>query len=289
MTVNRPEQMLFCGYAQIDKRGLNMRKRDAWNNFAPLNSDKYESALQFDYAGNLNCDQTLYLSVPKDKKNVPLLIFFHGGGMTADPREIPDKVYDGEFAVVEPRYRLADSAAAPAQIEDAAQAIAWCFAHAEEYSIDRTKIFVGGMSAGAYLAAIAVMNPVFLEKYKLHYRDIAGLALISGQMTTHFRIKSDLKRDNGQYNPLIDEYAPLSCLSADLPPILLVTGESGLDIPVRPEENAFAAASLKAMGHPFIRYYSLAGHTHTGSMDSCDFLLMKFLYDVLSNKDSLAG
>ena len=262
-----------------------MRKHDAWKDFAPLNPEKYDSFRQFDYAGNSHRDQTLYLSMPKGKTNVPLLLFFHGGGMTADPREIPDRVYDGNFAVAEARYRLAFNSPAPAPIEDAAQAIAWCFAHAEEYSIDRRRIFVGGMSAGAYLAAISVMNPAYLGKYGLHYRDVAGLALISGQMSTHFRVKADLDRDNGPYNPLIDEYAPLAHLAADLPPILMVTGESGLDMPGRPEENAFTAASLRAIGHPFVRYYSLAGHTHTASMDSCDFLLMKFLYDVLAKLD----
>ena len=266
----------------VEGKKADMRKHNAWQDFAPLNPEQYDSFRQFDYAGNSNQDQTLYLSVPKGKTNVPLLIFFHGGGMTNDPREIPDKVYDGNFAVAEVRYRLVGNAHVTAPIEDAALAIAWCFAHAQECSIDRNRIFVGGMSAGAYLAAIAVMNPDFLKKYGLHYRDIAGLALISGQMTTHFRIKADFGRDNGQYNPLFDEYAPLSYLAADLPPILLVTGESGLDIPVRPEENAFAAASLRAMQHPFIRYYSLAGHPHTAAMDSCDFLLMKFLNDVLA-------
>ena len=104
------------------------------------------------------------------------------------------------------------------------------------------------------------MNTNFLKKYGLHYRNFAGLILISGQMTTHFNIKSDLGRDNGRYNPLFDEYAPLSHLAADLPPIIMVTGESGLDMPARPEENAFMAASLKAMGHNDISCYHLQGH-----------------------------
>ena len=260
-----------------------MRKK-TWDDFAPLNAELYAPFRQINYAGSSNPDQTLYLSVPKGKSNVPLLLFFHGGGMVENTREIPDQVYDGEIAVAEARYRLAQDSPALAQIEDAAQAVAWCFAHAKDFSIDWTRIFVGGMSAGAYLAAISVMNPVFLEKYGLHYHNIAGLALISGQMTTHFRIKADLGRGNGQYHPLIDEYAPLGNLAADLPPILLITGENGLDIPVRPEENAFMAASLRAIGHPFVRCYALPGHSHTGCMDSSGFLLMKFLCEVLSGR-----
>ena len=137
------------------------------------------------------------------------------------------------------------------------------------------------MSAGGYLAAISVMNPAWLKKYDLSYHDIAGLVLISGQMTTHFRIKGDLGRDSGPYNPLVDEYAPLSFLAPDLPPILMVTGDSAFDIPARPEENAFMAASLKAIGHPFVRCYSLPGHTHGGTLESCGFLVMNFLHQVL--------
>ena len=254
-----------------------------WDSFAPLNAAKFDSFYPVPYSGETKIDpkQTLYLSVPKGKKGVPLIVFFHGGGMTGDGREFPDSIYCGEFAVVEPRYRTSPAAPAPAQIVDAAQVIAWCFAHAEEYGIDRKKIFIGGMSAGAYLAALAVMDPSWLKKYGLHYKDIAGLVLISGQMTTHFRVKADLGRDNGMYCPLIDEYAPLNFLAPDLPPILMVTGGSGFDIPGRPEENAFMAASLRAVGHPFVRCYSLPGHTHMGTLESCDFLVMEFLHEVL--------
>ena len=255
--------------------------KSSWDAFVPVNGEKYEPVRQFPYAGTADPDQTLYLSFPKGKKNVPLLIFFHGGGMTGGAREVPEMVFDGEFAVSEPRYRLSPAALAPAQIEDAAQAIAWCFAHADEFSIDRQRIFIGGMSAGAYLAAISVMNPVILKKYGLHYRQVAGLVLVSGQMTTHFRVKVDLGRDNGPYNPLIDEYAPLNFLAPDLPPILMVTGGSGCDMPARPEENAFMAASLRAIGHPFVQCYALPGHSHGGALESCGFLVMNFLHQVL--------
>ena len=256
----------------------------SWDAFAPVNGEKYEPVRQIAYASSQDPDQTFYLSLPKGKRNVPLLIFFHGGGMTGGEREVPEKVFDGEFAVAEPRYRLSPAAKAPAQIEDAAQCIAWCFAHAAEYSVDPHRIFVGGMSAGAYLAAVAIMNPVFLKPYGLHYRQVAGLALISGQMTTHFRVKVDLGRDNGPYNPLVDEYSPLGNLAPDLPPVLMVTGDSGCDIPARPEENAFMAASLRAIGHSFVRCYSLPDHTHIGTLESCDFLLMKFLHEVMERQ-----
>ena len=262
--------------------------RSSWSDFTVPNRTLYRPFRVFSYADTPDPDQTLYLTLPEKSGPAPLVIFFHGGGMTGGERECPDAVYDGTFAVAEPRYRFSPAAKAPAQIEDAARAVAWCFDHAEEFGFDRSRIFVGGMSAGAYLAAIAVMNPKFLAPYGLHYKDIAGLLLISGQMTTHFHIKADLGRDNGAYNPLVDEYAPLGNLAADLPPILMVTGESGLDIPVRPEENAFMAASLRAIGHKFVRCYHLPGHHHGAAFESSDFLVKTFINDVLASKGAIS-
>lgn len=259
--------------------------KSTWSDFKQADDTIFHPFRKIFYAGTENEYQTLYLSIPKKEGKKPLVIFFHGGGMTGGGRECPGDLFNGEYVIAEPRYRLSPAVHAPAHMEDAASAVQWCFAHAEELNIDKKKIFVGGMSAGAYLAAITVMDQKYLAPYGLSYRDLAGLLLISGQMTTHFRIKADLGRDNGIYNPLVDEYAPLSYLSADLPPILLVTGESSLDMPARPEENAFVAASLRSMGHPFVRYYALNGHDHGGAFHSCDFVILRFIQEVLAKSE----
>ena len=149
---------------------------------------------------------------------------------------------------------------------------------------DKSKIFVGGMSAGAYLAAITVMNPKFLSAYGLHYKNIAGLVILSGQMTKHFKIKEEMGDTRGQFVPNFDEYAPMANLAADLPPMLLVTGQSGLDMPARPEENSFVAASLKSMGHPFVRCFNLQGHHHGMVLEGSNELIRQFLPAVLRNK-----
>lgn len=257
--------------------------KSSWQEYEIADPEKFDFELA-NYGKEDSEEQNIYMTVPKGKKDLPLVIFFHGGGMTFSARECPGRLFNGEYAVAEPRYRLSPGTQAPGQIEDAAMAVAWCFENAEKYRIDRKKIFVGGMSAGAYLAAIAVMNPEFLKKYSLSFRDIAGMPLISGQMTTHFRIKADLGKDNGAHNPLLDEYAPMSFASAELPPILMVTGDSASDMPARMEENAYFAAILRASGHPMVHHYALPGHDHGGAFTACGFLLLKFLNTVLSAK-----
>ena len=251
---------------------------EKWDDFEVPNSDAYMTAEECYVPGSADPLQRLLISVPKAVRPAPALVFFHGGGLTDNLRECPQVAYNGEFAVIEPRYRLAPKCKAPAFIEDAAAAIAWTFENAEKWGMDRKRIFVGGMSAGAYLAAISIMDEKYLVRYKLNYHDIRGMALISGQMSTHFLVKHERQAANDErYRPAFDEYAPLCHLAPDLPPLLLVTGQSGLDIPGRPEENALMAASLSAMGHRDIRHYALAGHNHGGAFASCGFLLNDFL------------
>ena len=231
--------------------------------------------------------QEIYLTLPKGKTRFPVVIWFHGGGMTGDFRECPSGFWNGEYGTAEVRYRTSGAAfKSTDSLDDAAKSTAFLLDHIQEYGGDPQCVFLGGMSAGAYLAAMVGMAPELLKRYGCGRERISALLLVSGQMTTHFQLKQDLKYRQSAYEPVIDEYAPLGNLAADLPPVLMVTGESGLDMPARPEENAFLAASLKAIGHKHVRCYSLPGHHHGAALDSCDFLVMTFINEVLSKKES---
>lgn len=63
-----------------------------------------------------------------------------------------------------------------------------------------------------------------------------------------------------------------------------MTGESGLDMPGRPEENALMAASLKALGHPLVRCVHLKGCDHGAALDNCGPALTAFLDELLEGK-----
>lgn len=258
--------------------------KNEWNDFRIPNAAAYLSTRCADFGGRGWEEQSLYITTPRTTGSHPAAVWFHGGGLTAGCQEVPDSLYDGRLAVIEARYRLSPAYPAPAALEDAATAVAWVIIHAEEFGIDRTRILVGGMSSGAWLAAMVGMDGRWLARHGFNHRKLAGLFLISGQMTTHFRFKADMGYPQTQFEPVIDRYAPLGHLAADLPPILLVTGESGLDMPGRPEENAFMAASLKALGHPWVRCVQLAGCDHGGSLDGCGPVLAAFLDEVLAPK-----
>lgn len=89
---------------------------------------------------------------------VPGILWIHGGGYVLGMAEM---VYDscGKMlaekygaVVVSPAYRLAGKSPYPAALEDCYAALLYMYLNAEELGIDRTRIVVGGESAGGGLA-----------------------------------------------------------------------------------------------------------------------------------------
>ena len=230
--------------------------------------------------GHADRMRTLWLSTPRRARGFATVVWFHGGGLASDLHEHPDTLYSGDTAVAEVRYRVSPQVKAPAYMEDAAAAVAWVLGNIAGRGGDPGRVVVGGMSAGAYLAALVTMDKTWLAPHNFSHHDIKGLALVSGQMSVHFQVKADLGYPGDRYLPVVDKLAPLAHLAADLPPMLLVCGDPACDIPARAEENAYMAASLKALGHPDVRYHSLAGHCHGGTLRSSGYLFEKFLKDI---------
>ncbi len=91
------------------------------------------------------------------EKGKPVLLHMHGGGfMMTDPMLMPELqgiATDCHCVVVSVDYRLAPETRYSGSLEDNYAALQWLYAHAAELGIDRTKIAVGGESAGSYHAA----------------------------------------------------------------------------------------------------------------------------------------
>lgn len=247
-----------------------------WKTYFQLQPGRYEFSM-LPYGKGLP-KQELYLGIPKGKKNFPTVVWFHGGGLTGDGADIPMKLPNGEYAAVGVRYRLSDGTCTGLDsLEDAVLAVAWVMKHIAEYGGDPDKIFVGGTSAGAWQAAMVGMNPALLAEHGCDNRKLLGLLLVSGQLGTHFQVKIDLKYKKESWAPVIDDYAPLNYVSKNVPPVILITGEPGLDMPTRVEENAYMAACLREVGHPDVHHYILGGHAHGIVHLSSDMLLLEFI------------
>ena len=94
------------------------------------------------------------------------LVWVHGGGFAAGDLEMPESDWVGRaFAgrgvtVVSIDYRLAigGSGHYPAGSDDILTAWRWTLAHADELGIDRSRLIMGGASAGANLVTGAVLR-----------------------------------------------------------------------------------------------------------------------------------
>ena len=89
---------------------------------------------------------------------LPALLWIHGGGYILgdiDQEDTTTKQFTlaGECVVVSVEYRLAPEHPYPAPLEDCYAALKWLSSHAGELKVDRSRVAIGGASAGGGLAA----------------------------------------------------------------------------------------------------------------------------------------
>jgi len=112
---------------------------------------------------------------PNDRKDLGLLVFYHGGGWVLGSMNTHDDVCRKlalamGHAVLSVDYRLAPEFAFPEPLNDCIVALRWAHANAAQLGIDATRIAVGGDSAGGNLAAVvANLQPVPLKFQMLIY------------------------------------------------------------------------------------------------------------------------
>ncbi len=199
---------------------------------------------------------------PENTPGFTTLVWYHGGGLTGGHKHIPESLKEKGIAIVAVDYRLSPAVDFPVFIEDAAAAAVWVKRHIAEYGGDANRVFLAGGSAGGYLTAMIGMDPRWLEPYGMSSHDFAGLIPVSAQVTTHFHVKKLLGNQGEQYQPIIDQNAPLAHLSKTLPPILLIVGDRKVEWKARVEENELMYASLKALGHSQVFFHENIGFDH---------------------------
>ncbi len=101
--------------------------------------------------------QKLDVYVPAEaKEKMPLVVWIHGGGWrNGDKRRCPALyLLDKGYVVASVNYRLSQDAIFPAQIQDCKAAIRYLKSHASRFHIDPTKVGAWGSSAGGHLVAL---------------------------------------------------------------------------------------------------------------------------------------
>lgn len=218
---------------------------------------------------------------PVKGSDCPVVIWYHGGGLTQGNKAIPGKLMKQGLVVVAVNYRLLPRVTITECLNDAAEAVAWTFREISKYGGSNQKIFLSGHSAGGYLTMMLGLDKRWLKKFDVDADKLAGLIPFSGQAISHFSYRKMLGIPNLQ--PTIDEYAPLFHVRKDAPPIVLITGDREQELFGRYEENAYLWRMLKLVGHPDVSLYEIGGHGHGAMGEPAHHILKNHIKRLLGD------
>ena len=223
----------------------------------------------------------------------PVIVFFYGGNWVSGKRS--DYAFVGRalaargFVVVVPDYRLYPQVHYPEFLVDAAAAVAWTERHAGAYGGDPAKVFVMGHSAGAYNAAMVVLDPRWLGQQGSKPDSLRGWIGLAGPYD-FLPIQNRTTRPVFDYPNTKPESQPVNHVDAKAPPTLLIAARS--DDLVDPGRNTGGLASrLRAAGVPVReQYYDGVNHyTLVASLSSTLHGLAPTLDAVQAFVDDTAG
>ena len=198
-------------------------------------------------------DLDLYLPPESSDGSLPVVMVIPVGGWRncQKPEGIPWLVEYG-FAVAIIECRVVPEVTAPATIHDCKAGVRWLRAHSAEYGLDPDRIGTYGSSAGGHLSALMAVsagveelegdggNPGVSSAVQAAYDqcgptdlermadpDLAAANPVLEEVTTNF-----LGGPVGERRELARLMSPLTHVSPNVPPMLIVHGEEDLTVPV---------------------------------------------------------
>ena len=131
-------------------------------------------------AGSIPC--RLYR--PSAQTDLGLLVFFHGGGWVIGDLNSHDGVCrsianKSGHAVLSVDYRLAPEHKFPAAYDDCVTALKWAHENAGALGIDKSRMAVGGDSAGGNLAAAVALAEVVPLKFQMLIYPAVDMSMVS--------------------------------------------------------------------------------------------------------------
>jgi acetyl esterase/lipase len=212
-------------------------------------------------------------SPSKPSGPLPVIIWLHGGGWSKGRKEGHSPavtLVDDGYAVASVDYRLTGVAPFPAQIEDCKAAVRWLRANASKYNLDPDRIGVWGFSAGGHLAALLGTSGGVKELEgngdNMSYSSrVQAVCVVSGPGDLLQLYRDATGPSGAEMNPKVKPAlealigvpveenktkamaaSPISYVSKDDPPFLIIQGENDVTVPVSLTQSFFAA--LEAAG-----------------------------------------
>lgn len=227
--------------------------------------------------------QKLDVYPAKSGNPAPAMVFIHGGGWRAGSKKhVPGflrKAHaEGWLAVVSVEYRFTDVAVHPAQVDDCARAIQFVRHNAKKWNIDPKRIGVTGGSAGGHLSAYVALqddeakpasnDPVERQSsrvlFAIPFAGPTDWGLLSRIAHAHPAYRQLIGYEPGtpagrMAADRIKDVSPLSFVSADDPPMLIVHGDADRIVPIEHAEVLEAALNKAGVS---VELHVVKGGTH---------------------------
>lgn len=130
--------------------------------------------------------QVLDIYMPDDTKgkNLPVMFWIHGGGWQVGDKSdvgLKPKVFtERGFVFVSTNYRLLPEVTMIDLIRDVARSLGWVHRNIANHGGDPKRIFVGGHSAGAQLAALICTDDRYLKQEGVSFGVLKGCVPVDG-------------------------------------------------------------------------------------------------------------
>ena len=126
----------------------------------------------------------IYTPEKPPQKSLPVMFWIHGGGWQAgDKSDValkPKVLIERGFVFVSTNYRLLPDVKMEVLIADVARSFGWVHKNIARYGGDPKRIFVGGHSAGAQLAALICIDDRYLKKEGVSFDVLKGCIPVDG-------------------------------------------------------------------------------------------------------------
>jgi len=192
--------------------------------------------------------QKMDVYAPAQAANLPILVFFYGGGWDSGDRKdygwAAQALAARGFVVFVPDYRLVPQVHFPAFIQDAAEATARASELAATYGGDPARLGVIGHSAGAHLAMMIALDRRYMAAVDQPTLIKAAAGLAGPYEFLPFDVAASRNAFGRAPDPTLTQ--PVTFARADAPPLWL--GEGTDDVVVHDEDSTILCERLTAVG-----------------------------------------
>ena len=209
---------------------------------------------------------------------MPAVIFIHGGGWRGGdkyPSRVKMLASRGFFGV-SINYRLSGIAQFPAAVEDSKCAVRWLRANAETYKVDPDRIGVWGGSAGGHLVMMVgctdgtdgLEGNGGWDKFSSRVQAVCSywgpsdFSSMPENMISRGSNSAEVQFLGGTIDEIPDTYvlaSPISYITPDDPPLLLVHGELDPVVPLSQSDIIYEAYQQVGLETTLIKVTG-AGH-----------------------------